>query len=126
MAAITFGATGLQFGLTDESGVAIISLTRSASSGRKEVAGSQGDIIGRGSYGFKAEYRLAATSLGGNWGASASGIMAAGIGTIYSLANISSLSGVTGGVTIVDTAELAADHEDFQKFNATLTQYPAI
>lgn len=126
MAAITFGATGLQFGLTDENGCAVISISRSASSGRKEVAGAQGDIIGRGSYGFKAEYRIAATSLAGLNGASATGIMAAGIGSIYNLANFLNLNGVTGGVFIVDTAELSMDHEDFQKYNATGTQYPAI
>lgn len=126
MAAITFGATGLRFGLTDEVGVAIISLTRAAQIGKKEVGNAQGDIIGRGSYGFKAEYRIAATSLGGNFGATATGLMAAGVGTVYVLANVSNANGVSGGTCIVDTAEIAAEHEDFQKFNATLTQYPSI
>lgn len=126
MAAITFGATGLQFGLTDESGCAVISISRNATSGRKEVAESQGDIIGRGSYGFKAEYRIAATSYAGNNGGSATGLMAASVGSTYNLANFLNLNGVTGGVFIVDTAELAMDHEDFQKFNATGTQYPQI
>lgn len=126
MAAITFGATGLQFGLTDETGCAVKSITRSGTSGRKEVAGPQGDIIGRGSFGFKAEYRIAATSLAGNNGSNASGIMAAGIGTEYALANLLNLNGVSGGHFIVDTAEIAMDHEDFQMFNATGTQYPGI
>jgi hypothetical protein len=126
MAAVTFGATGLQFGLTDETGCAVISISRNATSGRKEVSEAQGDIIGRGSYGFKAEYRIAATSYAGNNGSNASGIMAAGVGTTYALANFLSLNGVTGGVFILDTAEIAMDHEDFQKFNATGTQYPAI
>ncbi len=126
MSAITFGATGLQFGLTDETGCAVISISRNATSGRKEVANAQGDIIGRGSYGFKAEYRISATSLAGNNGGSATGIMAAGIGTEYNLANFLNLNGVTGGHCIVDTAEIAMDHEDFQKYNATLTQYPQI
>lgn len=126
MAAITFGATGLQFGLTDETGCAVISITRSGMAGKKEVAGAQGDIIGRGTYGFKAEYRVAATSLAGNNGSQATGIMAAGIGTEYALANFLNLNGVSGGHCIVDSAELAMDHEDFQKFNAGLTQYPGI
>lgn len=126
MAAITFGATGLQFGLTDETGCAVISISRNVTSGRKEVAEAQGDIIGRGSYGFKAEYRIAATSYAGLNGATATGLMAASVGSTYALANFWTLGGVTGGVFIVDTAELAADHEDFQKFNATGTQYPQI
>ena len=120
MAAITYGATGLLFGATAETGVAIISVRRNATAGKKEVSNQDGDIIGRGTYGFKAEYSCNFTTLG------STGLAGASVGSTYSLANSLNQNGVSGGTFIVDQVSIDFNHEDFQTGTADITQYPAI
>lgn len=119
--AITFGATGLSFGAQDEASCAIISVRRTATAGSREVSGAQGDIIGHGAFGFKAEYSLSYTSLG-----MGAGLPAAGVGTLYSLSNAFNTNGVSGGSFIVKSSDAELNHEDFQRGTAAITQYPSI
>lgn len=120
MSAITYGATGLRFGLTAETGCAVISVRRNATAGMKEVSDEDGDIIGRGTYGFKAEYSVNYTTLG------TSGLPGASVGSTYTLANASALNGVGSGAMVVNSVDTEGDHEDFQKGTASITQYPSI
>lgn len=124
MAAITYGTTGLFFGvLNPETGVLTKSVNRSAMSGSKEVMNENGDIVGHGAYAFKAEYTIHATTLDA---AGPTGIAASGIGTIYALANVNNYNGISGGHVILKKVDTVWSQENFKEFTASLTQYPAI
>jgi hypothetical protein len=121
MVPITYGVTGLLFGLTAESGVIVISVDRTAESRVKEVLDNLGNIVGVGHYAFKADYKVSAT-----WLNTGVGLSIASVGNTVSLANQYNTNGVSGGHTIVHRANLRLNQEDFVKFELDATQYPAI
>lgn len=121
MVPITYGLTGLSFGLTAESGVVVISVSRTADSRMKEVLDNLGNIVGVGHYAFKADYRVNSTFLVGN-----TGLAAAAVGNTVSLANASNANGISGGIYVVNRVSENLSNEDFIKFDLDVTQYPAI
>lgn len=127
MVPITYGVTGLVFGLTAESGVVVISADISAESRMKEVLDNYGNIVGVGHYAFKREYKISATYLN-----TSVGLTTAYVGNAVTLANnvntfgITGGTGVSGGHIVVNRLNLRFSNEDFQKFELDATQYPAI
>lgn len=120
MPAITFGTAGLKFGVTAESGVLVMSVRRTASSGSKEVMDEDGDIAAHGAYGFKADYAISAHTTG------VTGLAGALIGSSTVLANGRSQNGITAGTYIVKSVDIDDSQEDFERVSVNVTQYPSI
>jgi hypothetical protein len=121
MEPITYGTTGLSFGANAESGIIVISVSRTADSRMKEVLDNSGNIIGVGHYAFKADYRISATYL-----TTGTGLAVATVGSTVTISNGSNLNGVSGGIYVVNSAATNYSNEDFVKFDLAITQYPAI
>ena len=120
---ITYGYTGLQFGIaTAETGIILVSFTRTVNVGQKEVRDQSGNIVGVGSYGPTATYSLDATYLFGSY----SGPAQANVGAEVTLNNQQNTGGVSGGHIITKSVSQTFSAEDFVKVKVEAVQYPSI
>jgi hypothetical protein len=121
MVPITYGVTGLLFGMTAETGVIVISCDITTDAREKEVLDNIGNIVGIGTYAFKRDYKVSAT-----WLNTGTGIATASIGTTISLANTINTNGVSGGLNVVKRINHRYSQEDFVKYELDTTQYPVL
>lgn len=120
MAATLFNAstaTGVNFGITNETGILLSSYSRQVSPKKTEVTDANGDVVAIAFTGNTAKIKLEGVL---------NGAASFTVGTIYALANSATSYGLTGGTILVDSVSESAASGEFKKISVELTQYEKV
>jgi hypothetical protein len=107
-------ANGVNFGITNETGILLSSFSRDVSPKKTEVMDANGDVVAVAFTGNTAKIKLDGTL---------NGAASFNVGTIYALANSATSYGLTGGTILVDSVSESAASGEFKKISVELTQY---
>lgn len=121
MSPVLVNLTGFNFGvLSDETGINIESISRKFTAKKIRVPDKQGSARGKVYYDFTIEVTIDGEVAG------ATGLMAATIGALLSLANTVYGFGITTGGAYVDEANITSNREKLQMLNMKLSVDPQI
>jgi hypothetical protein len=116
--------TGYTMGVDQavDASINVQKVTCKATSQHKDVLDRLGVVIGRADWDFKQQYTIE-----GYVASKTTGIMAATIGGLITLAALTALGGIaTGGATLLDDISLEEATGELTKMTATLTYYANI
>jgi hypothetical protein len=117
MAATIFkgsGVTGIDFGITDETGILLNSFTRNVTAKKVEVTDADGEVVAVAITNKRAEITMEGT-LNGN--------ATMQVGNLLTLANDISNYGLDGGTVIVNSVSEKATTGTFKTISVSATQY---
>jgi hypothetical protein len=110
-------ASGVEFGLLQETGLLLNSFSRSVQSDKATVMDALGDTVAVAYFNKTATISLDGVVNGG---------VAYELANILTLANDTTSYGVSGGSVIVDTVAETTGAGTFKTINVSATQYPEI
>ena len=113
-------AANVTFGATAESGVILSSFSRSVQSSKSELMDEDGDIVAVSYYGRTATISIAGAING------TTGVAAASVGALLTLANATTDFGVSGGKIVVDSVSSEQGSDAFRTLTIEATQYPSL
>ena len=120
MAAALFGTAGLEWGLTEETGILAQSYDRTVTGEKKQAKNHEGETAGISYYDPHAEHSIEGYITG------ATGIAAAAFGATLTIANILTGNGVAAGLVICSGVTDRLQNEDYRMITATADQWPLI
>jgi hypothetical protein len=120
MAAALFGTSGLEWGLTAETGILAQSYSRSVTGSEKEAKNHEGETAGVSLYDPKAEHTV------GGYITGSTGIAAAAFGVALTIANVVSGNGVAAGLVLCTGVSDTLANEDYRMIEATAKQWPLV
>ncbi len=113
-------AANVTFGATAESGVILSSFSRSVQSSKSELMDEDGDIVAVSYYGRTATISISGAING------TTGVAAASVGALLTLANATTDFGVSGGKIVVDSVSSEQGSDAFRTLTIEATQYPSL
>lgn len=120
MSAKHFGTTGLEWGLTTETGILAQSYTRSVTGTEKVVKNHEGETAGVALYDPVAEHNISGYVTG------STGIAAAAFGEVLTIATAKTGNGVSAGAVICTGVTDTLSNEDYAMIEATAKQWPLV
>lgn len=114
MAAVTLGTSGLQFGITAETGGLVQSFSETRNIQRAEARNGSGEVVGLSLYNPTKTLSYSMFITAANTTSAGS--------TLASIANASSLS----GKTVVDSVTISKSVDGFVQADITATEFPNV
>jgi len=120
MSANIFGPEGLQWGITEETGILVQSYTRNVTDQERLVKNHEGETAAAALYDPMAEHSISGYVTG------STGIASAAFGQVLDIAGATTGNGVSAGAIICTAVTDTFANEDFQMIEATARQWPLI
>jgi len=120
MPVVTIGTTGATWGLTAETGIIVQSVGAKTQREKNQVRNESGEFVLVAFYNPTTSYSISGVMTG------TTGISAAAPGVVLTVANTTTVGGVTVGGIYTDDVDVQASNTEFKKITVNATRYPLI
>jgi hypothetical protein len=120
MAVITIGTSGATWGLTAETGIIVQSVGAKTSREKNQVRNEAGEFVLVAFYNPTTTYAISGVLVG------SAGIAGAAPGVVLTVANTTTLGGVSAGGIYTDDVDVQGTNTEFKKITVNATRYPLI